>query len=159
MNIAQNMRWAERTKRAREKNAAHDAAAQKRSARAAHQMAIEAEGQRLAEEQVRREGSNRVFCPVCDGEGRLTPEQAERAYRAFERLASDSKPDTEVLDTLRTIARGDVPHRRGPHICAGVSHPRRAATETVAEPAKAEKRSFGKVLPVPETLDGALIEP
>lgn len=67
------MRWSERTKRAREKNAAHEDAAEKRAAHAAHHMALEAEGQRLAEEQLRREGANRVFCPVCDGEGRLTP--------------------------------------------------------------------------------------
>lgn len=159
MSIAQNMRWSERTKRHREKLAAQDELAERRAARAAHQIAIEAEGQRIAEEQMRRESANRVFCPVCDGEGRLTPEQAERAYRAFERLASDSKPDVDVLDTLRVIARGDIPHRRGPHICAGVSHPRRAVIETVAELVNSEKRSSGKSLTVPETPDSALIEP
>lgn len=159
MDIANNMRWSERTKRHREKVAAQGELAEKRAARAAHQLALEAEGRRLAEEQAARDRANRVYCPCCDGEGVLSPDQAERTYRAFERLASDSKPDLDVLDTLRLIARGDVPHRRGPHICAGVSHPRRAVTETVPGPAKAEKLSIAKGLTVPETPDGALIEP
>lgn len=159
MNIANNMRWKERTKRASEKQAARDDMADTRARRAAHQSALETESRRLAEEHAARDRQHRLYCPACGGEGVLSPDQAEKVFRAFERLASDSKPDLEVLDTLRTIARGDVPHRRGPHICSGVSHPRRAAAEPVAESAKAEKRSSGRALPVPETLDGALIEP
>lgn len=77
-------------------------------------------------------------------------------YRAMERLPSDSWPDPVVLATLARIARGEVPYSAGPAVSKGLRHPTAPAA---VEPSKAEKRISSKGLTVPETPDGALIEP
>lgn len=155
MTIAENMRWAERTKRHREKVAARDDAAEKRANRAAlyASQAAQAESDLAAEAAADR--AAKLACPCC-GEGRVTVEFAERVYRALERLPSDSWPDPVVLATLARIARGEVPHSAGPAVSKGLKHPTAPAA---VEPSKAEKRSHSRGLSASETPDGALIEP
>lgn len=155
MTIANNMKWRERTKRAAEKNFVTDELAEKRANRAAMYAAQAAEAEAELAADAAADRAAKLACPCC-GEGRVTVEFAERVYRALERLPSDSRPDPVVLATLARIARGEVPHSAGPTVSNGLRHPTAPAA---AEPVKPEKRSSGKALAVPETPDGALIEP
>jgi hypothetical protein len=148
--------WRERTKRTNEKQAARQGMADIRAARAA----LETERQRLADEQNALESErlrlSRLRCPCCDGDGTVTPLDAERIYRAFERLPSESRPDPEHVASLAAIALREPVHGRTPRIVAGVHHPAPVATVETAttSPATVKKRSNVNRF----TEDGALIE-
>lgn len=148
--------WRERTKRTNEKNADRAGMADIRAARAA----MEAERQRLADAQNALEAErlrlSRLRCPCCDGDGTVTPIQAEHVYRAFERLPSESRPDPEHIASLAAIAQRQPVHGRTPRIVAGVHQPAPVALVETATttPAKVKKSSNVNRF----TEDGALIE-
>ncbi|CAO4181334.1 hypothetical protein [Methylorubrum extorquens] len=148
--------WRERTKRTNEKNAERAAMAEIRAARAA----LEAEGQRLADEQKVIESErlrlSRLRCPCCDGDGTVTPIHAEHVYRAFERLPSESRPDPEHVASLAAIAQRQPVLGRTPRIVHGVHHPAPVATVEPATTTPAQAKKANKISRL--TNDGALIE-
>ena len=156
MNSSSPGGWRERTKRTNEKAQARADMAETRAARAA----LEAERQRLADERTAIEAErlrlSRLRCPCCDGDGTVTPTQAEHIYRAFERLPSESRPDPEHIASLAAIALRQPVYGRTPRIVAGVHHPApvahvEAATTTPVPVGKSSKNNR-------LTDDGALIE-
>ena len=161
--------WRERVKKARERQAARDDAADVRQERARLYAAAAAESARQAAANEARARAERLTCPCCNGDGKLTVEAAERIYRALELLPSHSRPDPVVIATLATIARGEAVHRLGPKISQGTSHPRGPDADLgpMHVPADAQKRN--KTLNISrlgdsdytpdDTPDGALIEP
>lgn len=156
MNFGAYQGWKDRTKKTAEKQAARQDMAEIRAARAA----LETEKQRLADEQNAIEAErlrlSRLRCPCCDGDGTVTPIQAELVYRAFERLPSESRPDPEHVASLTAIALRQPFHGRTPRIVAGVHHPAPVAQVETAttSPSMVKKRS--KINRFTE--DGALIE-
>lgn len=148
--------WRERTKRTKEKQTAREDMADIRAARAA----LETERQRLADEQNAIEAErlrlSRLRCPCCDGDGTVTPIQAEHVYRAFERLPSESRPDPEHVASLAAIAQRQPVHGRTPRIVHGVHHPSPVAFDKPATttPSQIKKPSKANRF----TDDGALIE-
>ncbi|MFD6319883.1 hypothetical protein [Methylorubrum thiocyanatum] len=156
MNFSSPGGWRERTKRTHEKQAARDAMAETRAARAA----LEAEKQRLADEQNALEAErlrlSRLRCPCCDGDGTVTPIQAEHIYRAFERLPSESRADPEHVASLAAIAQRQPVNGRTPRIVHGVHHPAPVALVEAATKAPAKIKKSNDVSRFTE--DGALIE-
>ncbi|MEG9503166.1 MAG: hypothetical protein MIN69_15155 [Methylorubrum extorquens] len=156
MNYSSPGGWRERTKRTDAKNAERASKADIRAERA--RLAVE-HAERSAAEVAAHEAANRaekLACPCCRGEGKVTVEMAELVFRALERLPSESRPDATVLATLGRIARGEAVHNYGPRISHGLSHPApvvqfEAATKT---PTKIKKSNDISRF----TEDGALIE-
>lgn len=148
--------WRERTKRTAAKAQARDEMAEIRAARAA----MEAERQRLADAQNALEAErlrlSRLRCPCCDGDGTVTPIQAEHVYRAFERLSSESRPDPEHIASLAAIAQRQPVHGRTPRIVAGVHQPAPVAQVETETTTPVPTRKANKVNR--STDDGALIE-
>nr|WP_129545688.1 hypothetical protein [Methylorubrum zatmanii] len=148
--------WRERIKRTNEKQAARRDMADIRAARAA----LETEKQRLADEQNALEAEklrqSRLRCPCCDGDGTVTPIQAELAYRAFGRLPSESRPDPEHIASLAAIAQRQPVHGRTPRIVHGVHHPAPVAYVETATTTPSQTKKTSKANRF--TDDGALIE-
>nr|WP_321182363.1 hypothetical protein [Methylobacterium sp. Leaf122] len=156
MNFSSPGGWRERTKRTKEKQAERDGIAEIRAARAA----LETDRQRLADEQNALEAErlrlSRLRCPCCDGDGTVTPIQAEHIYRAFERLPSESRADIEHVASLAAIAQRQPFHGRTPRIVHGVHHPAPVAHVETATTSPAQIKKISKINRF--TDDGALIE-
>ncbi|WP_411904142.1 hypothetical protein [Methylorubrum thiocyanatum] len=156
MSFSSPAGWRERTKRTAEKNQARADMTDVRAERA--RLAVE-HAERSASELAAQEAANRaekLACPCCRGEGRVTVEMAELVFRALERLPSESRPDPTVLATLGRIARGEQVHQHGPKVSHGLSHPTPVAQVETATttPVPVKKSSNINRL----TDDGALIE-
>lgn len=155
-NFSSPAGWRERSKRTAEKNQVRVDMADIRAARAA----MEAEQQRLADAQNALEAErlrlSRLRCPCCDGDGTVTPIQAEHIYRAFERLPSESRPDPEHVASLAAIASRQLVHGRTPRIVAGVHQPAPVAPVGTASTASVTVKKANKINHL--TDDGALIE-
>lgn len=156
MNFGAYQGWKDRTKKTAEKQAARQDMAHIRAARAA----MEAERQRLADAQNALEAErlrlSRLRCPCCDGDGTVTPIQAEHVYRAFERLPSESRPDPEHVASLAAIASRQPVHGSTPRIVAGVHQPAPVAHVEAATTTPANVKKSNNVNRFTE--DGALIE-
>lgn len=152
--------WKERVRKTAEKQAGRDSLADVRAQRAAMYAEQAERGRIEAAENAARMQAERIVCPCCAGEGRITVELAERVYRALERLPSDSRPDLHVMATLAQIARGETVHGFGPKVSEGLSHPVPLAAETKVAPAQSFRTSGNrnKLADHDFTDDRALIE-
>jgi len=148
--------WRDRTKRTKEKDQARADMADVRAERA--RLAVE-HAERSAAELAAHEAANRaekLACPCCRGEGKVTVEMAELVFRALERLPSESRPDPTVLATLGRIARGEQVHQHGPKVSHGLSHPAPVAQVGAATKTPVSVKKSSNINPL--TDDGALIE-
>lgn len=164
MNSTLNRGWRDRRNRKIEsdltKQERWEAGADVRAERARMEAEARAEGDRIAAEKAAQEARERVYCPCCGGEGKLSIADAERVFRAFELLPATSRPDPGIMAALRAVVAGEIAPT-WPKIVPGVSDPRRA--EPVAERAASVQNS-GKTSNRNNlanhdfTDDGALIE-
>ncbi|MBA8916004.1 hypothetical protein [Methylorubrum thiocyanatum] len=156
MNYSSPGGWRERTKRTDAKNAERASKADIRAERA--RLAVE-HAERSAAEVAALEAANRaekLACPCCRGEGKVTVEMVELVFRALERLPSESRPDATVLATLGQIARGEQVHQHGPKVSHGLSHPAPVAHVETATKTPARMKKPNDISRFTE--DGALIE-